>query len=711
MQQVALKRVNKDIKEFLANPLPGCFISQREDKANVCDCIIQWRLDDHTMAPLHLVVKFPNDYPMNAPSVGFSCSDIGYREGASMTERSDVNSVLYGKLSICLDMLGNFAQVHTEWADNRGSGWSPAYSISALLVNLQAVLATCAGGMNAAAKNRVISECNNFFKSIDVSSYSPDYSARPRSDHVPVAVKTASAAPATAIPHESPAGEAAVAVASNGKVFKTDGLISLLAERMRQVEAALNLRVSYHKVLETYSSVSDSLGATLCWEQAPASLCTVCREALVEARWDPVARRAIGEEGLTLNELLKSLRSLRNNLILGGKRSAAVDPEMTCWYSQEHYSEAILGFGITFSAQGRRTNLSTDGALISLTAYKSGLRQTPMKDSFSHFLPVWICPTHSVDSASGLWKSELMYRVGVLGQELDELERTESRNATNEQRFARYVLRVYPDLINLIIVRMMQPESDVRASERVFRVLIDLWRTMKWLTDEYPEVRRQAVGAVRQFTADSSRRSKEDVPNIGWLLALRTVVSNEEVPFASFFEAYVEESFMRGVMWWVDSSPSSSTEVYKATAVSRHLLLFQSIIIRVALGCKESSQQHTAALADATECKLDAQCSEVMAQWKQALKVEGDQEKGGAPAHVKWGTHFASCNCPVPYQDNDVQSWIDKKIAKAATTPGYFRTSGGQPSAARTEGGGRGRGGRGRGAAGAGGRGGGNNRW
>mmetsp|Transcript_127737 Transcript_127737/g.408405 ORF Transcript_127737/g.408405 Transcript_127737/m.408405 type:complete len:110 (-) Transcript_127737:1642-1971(-) len=47
---------------------------------------------------------------------------------------------LKGKKVICLDILGNFGGIHTEWKQSVGSSWSPAYTVTTLLVQLQSVL-------------------------------------------------------------------------------------------------------------------------------------------------------------------------------------------------------------------------------------------------------------------------------------------------------------------------------------------------------------------------------------------------------------------------------------------------------------------------------------------------------------------------------------------------------------------------------------------
>merc|ERR1712072_1246665 len=50
------------------------------------------------------------------------------------------NGRLAGKKVICLDVLGNFGNVHKEWKNSVGSGWRPAYTVTTLLVQLQSVL-------------------------------------------------------------------------------------------------------------------------------------------------------------------------------------------------------------------------------------------------------------------------------------------------------------------------------------------------------------------------------------------------------------------------------------------------------------------------------------------------------------------------------------------------------------------------------------------
>merc|ERR1719401_1904585 len=89
-----------------------------------------------TFVPLHFLIDFPQDYPQSAPNIGFSF-EFEYRGGAQYIMP---DGRLKGKKVICLDVLGNFQSYHTEWKNQVGSGWSPAYTVTTLLVQLQSVL-------------------------------------------------------------------------------------------------------------------------------------------------------------------------------------------------------------------------------------------------------------------------------------------------------------------------------------------------------------------------------------------------------------------------------------------------------------------------------------------------------------------------------------------------------------------------------------------
>ena len=137
----ARRRILADLKTIQEEPIPLAAAAPcSEADLSLWDGVIGAQMEVTHLGcvtvPLHFLIDFPCDYPLSAPSIGFSFN-FEYRGGASYVQQ---DGRLKGKLVICLDVLGNFGHVHTEWKSTVGSGWSPAYTVTTLLIQLQSVL-------------------------------------------------------------------------------------------------------------------------------------------------------------------------------------------------------------------------------------------------------------------------------------------------------------------------------------------------------------------------------------------------------------------------------------------------------------------------------------------------------------------------------------------------------------------------------------------
>jgi len=145
----ATRRLMSDLKHLQQEPIPLANASPCSDSDislwnGVIGCEMEITHIGLVTVPLHFLIDFPRDYPSSAPNIGFSF-EFEYRSGASYTQQS---GRLSGKKVICLDVLGNFGNVHTEWKKSVGSGWSPAYNVSTLLIQLQSVLCNLGSEQN-----------------------------------------------------------------------------------------------------------------------------------------------------------------------------------------------------------------------------------------------------------------------------------------------------------------------------------------------------------------------------------------------------------------------------------------------------------------------------------------------------------------------------------------------------------------------------------
>jgi ubiquitin-protein ligase len=135
------RRLLADLKRLQDEPIPLATAQPCSDEdMTLWDGVVGVDMDVTHIGcitvPLHFLIDFPADYPQTAPNIGFSF-EFEYRGGAQYIMP---DGRLKGKKVICLDVLGNFGNIHREWKNSVGSGWSPAYNVTTLLVQLQSVL-------------------------------------------------------------------------------------------------------------------------------------------------------------------------------------------------------------------------------------------------------------------------------------------------------------------------------------------------------------------------------------------------------------------------------------------------------------------------------------------------------------------------------------------------------------------------------------------
>ena len=63
-----------------------------------------------------------------------------------------------------------------------------------------------------------------------------------------------------------------------------------------------------------------------------------------------------------------------------------------CYISGASFKEEILGYGVYKD----KNLLSTPSELLSYKEYTNGIRLSSSKISFTHYLPAFICPSHSI---------------------------------------------------------------------------------------------------------------------------------------------------------------------------------------------------------------------------------------------------------------------------------------------------------------------------
>lgn len=133
MANTAVKRLQQDLKRLQVEPIVGAMAQPANDKDMMVWHGIVVGTDGTPLAgiPIRFCMEFPNDYP-NAPPNAFFETYISYQNGLQIKDAK-------GRIAVCLSIFGNFAHYHTEWK-SQAAGWSPAYTVSTILVSLQALV-------------------------------------------------------------------------------------------------------------------------------------------------------------------------------------------------------------------------------------------------------------------------------------------------------------------------------------------------------------------------------------------------------------------------------------------------------------------------------------------------------------------------------------------------------------------------------------------
>jgi ubiquitin-protein ligase len=277
--------------------------------------------------PLHFLIDFPANYPQSAPNIGFSF-EFQYRGGAQYVMP---NGRLKGKKVICLDVLGNFGSYHQEWKNAVGSGWSPAYTITTLLVQLQSVLCDLGNQMSQQERDITYQSAMGFC------------------ERHPSAVLE--------LLDEEDIREQREERRAAGRMAKIPKICSgdlVLAKRVEEFVDKASLSADTGML---------DLFLTLLADVA----------------------NAVGPAGATNSTSVGATTPPCSDL------EVEVDRNICCFATGKLYTEALLGFGVS----RERRNLSTAAELLSQEAFDGGLRQSTNKSPFEYFLPVWINEAHA----------------------------------------------------------------------------------------------------------------------------------------------------------------------------------------------------------------------------------------------------------------------------------------------------------------------------
>ncbi|GAQ84651.1 Ubiquitin-conjugating enzyme [Klebsormidium nitens] len=554
LSKEAQQRLMRDWKEVQKEPIHTVKARPLEKDISEWLCTLQPNEGPYQGIPFHLVLKFPSDYPNRPPFVRV-CTFLSH---PNVFEEW-----------ICLYMIKE-----PEEASGPYRGWSTAYSVQSVLLQLQSFL---------------------FAENVP-QVQDPDASD---SDDDPDEYRHAAASKVYTVVNRADQNEVedarrdAAAFICAGCGFR--GAAIAAGERAREsAQAACDAQrvgslddpctASGDPEDSSYDSESASARSS---KRARLALTPAARPSAAQtprpsapAASKPPARNPAADrlselpadvlvevmDRLDAAALSALVRANRHYARAATERGAWVRRELQCFHTKRGFGEEVLGFGMSVK----------------------GL-ETPGAKRLNWWLPLLLDEQHCA-RALPLLKGT----IAALATDPRRSKVTHVAILDMARHFSPLdTLKVLPRLMNGMVVSFMKQDGsekhvNLHASEKALLGYCQLHHMLLRLAQDYPVIQAAVDRALSRFHSNLSAREKNETPDLGELLVLLSVAKTGGVTWASLAPAFVAESFDRNVLWLLKAHPelaileASDTvsehrlaTTFRETAVTRRLIMFQ----------------------------------------------------------------------------------------------------------------------------------------
>ncbi|KAI9339369.1 hypothetical protein BDR26DRAFT_820980 [Obelidium mucronatum] len=531
----SLRRTLVELKELQSSPLIGITVTPHENDIRFLCVTMIPQEGIYKGVPLHLELNLSNGYPTASPVVTID----------TMIQHPNVFSRTY----ICCDLLKG--QLFTD-ARGRVSGYSPAYSLGTILLQLMSFFSATDIEQDWGGMSRNMADETSRQQAIEnVKAFCCVKCGFQGSEIVERMNRSMDLDDATAV--------TTVAAAAIGE----DGLKS--------------------RVLTLVGNGSPG-GLTL--EVMP-------NELLLEIA-----------DHMAVEDIIKLSRAVPRFGELVQKHNLKIRRDQRCFVYKTGIKDAILGVGVWMASTGRNRDMKpVDFDLLSYLAFEKGIRQTIWGQGFTHFLPLSLSPTH-FGRALPILKATLVT--------LDNGKSTEFTPEVGLRVLSRLINLMVVDLMKAMDedASFKTKRADFRkdaaplktkliASEKALTGYSQLLHLLLSLCHVFPEITAMAERKVEKFLTDKDSRGKDSVPNLGEFLVL--LFCQSKYTWANLALSVFRECSTRNVVWMLDPKhgnkpflafiePDACSDfrlehTFGAQQTSLRLLMFQVLFMkRIGLG-------------------------------------------------------------------------------------------------------------------------------
>lgn len=207
--------------------------------------------------------------------------------------------------------------------------------------------------------------------------------------------------------------------------------------------------------------------------------------------------------------------------------------ETFCFHTRLNVKQTVLGTGIAFSKLARTKQINTIYTtvdLVSMKAFKEGLRKALNKKRFTHWIPFF-------------FGEEITNKDRIL----DHFRKNLSLLVTNrsDQFDESLILKTMP---YMMLTHALQALADKDYSSiKGLRMFLMFHRAFMFMLDSHPNVKQDLETRIKNFIESEEYRHKNHTPDLGVLMACLSV--SEKFSIEQIKQALLFESLDRKVLW------------------------------------------------------------------------------------------------------------------------------------------------------------------
>lgn len=205
-----------------------------------------------------------------------------------------------------------------------------------------------------------------------------------------------------------------------------------------------------------------------------------------------------------------------------------------CFHTRKTFFEGIIGVGVDYTINPKTKEvdyISLSQDLVSKSSFDIGNNSDVFENTYELFLPLYFSKGH-FQRALPLIK---------------KIVRTLYHGSPSGEFKPSMILDVFPKVVNTFVVLLS--DSGIAASRKSYIGLLRIHRLFLALADEFPEIRKDALSKLQDFTKHEWNRRKDTCSSLGNLLPLLFVVDEKDFSWGNLWKVYLNEKFDRSVLW------------------------------------------------------------------------------------------------------------------------------------------------------------------